>query len=388
MKSKIVFVLLLLLALLVVSTRSNSYIQDKLIDIVSPIKRYYNTLTRSVKDRGESYIFQKEHIQKLIKENKKLRKYLLDQSRYIKQLSTLFEKIPTLEKLPHRNIEIVDTVSYVKLNSFNEVLLERPEKSKLDEGRIYGLIQNDVVGGTAILKGDHLYGYLDSSPKCKFSVFIGDSRAPGIAQGVDRKTMVVKFIPKWSKIKVDDKVETSGLDGIFFAGIPVGRVKEVKIENSYKTAYISIYSDTLHPDYYFLIEDTRPYLVRSYDKNETFFESNETLFQEHNPPKEEKKISSIPETIQTQESTVNPEDFEIPKENIVTKTPKPPFVFLHPKKKKRNTASQSGRKNTKPKTPANQVKPFENVQQEPAVQTPAPSAPKKRKSAMDFLNGR
>ncbi len=372
MKSRVLFILLLFVALFVLITRSNHTVQDFILNLVSPIKQNYKNFTQSVKDRGKSYIFQKETIEKLTRENKILRKYLLDQSHYLGQVSGLYKVLPSLIKLPHRGIELVDTISYVRLNSFNEVQLTRSSKAKLDPDHLYGLLQNDVVGGTAVLRGKHLYGYLTSNPRCRFGVFVGPKRAPGIAEGLDKDTMVVKFIPKWSKINTGDKVETSGLDGIFFANVPVGVVKEVKITDSYKTAYITTYNDSLHPDYFFLITDPKPYLISAYDKNTSFpgISTGSALSSSVPHPKE--KISSIPETIQTLDDEVDPSVFEIPKED---NPPKPPVVLRHPKLKKTI-------RKPKPKPTRTEVTP-----EAPPAETPPEPKPR-RKSAMEILNGR
>ncbi len=379
MKSRIVFLLVLVLVLFILITRSNHTIQDTILHFITPIKQDYKSLTRSVKDRGQSYIFQKENIQRLTKDNKVLRKYLLEQTHYLQQVSKLYQKIPSLEKLPHRSIELVNTVSYIRLNSFNEIMLTRPGKAKLKEGKLYGLIQGDVVGGTAVLRGDHLYGYLSSNARCRFGVFIGKNRSPGIAEGVDSNTMVIKFIPKWAKVEVGTKVETSGLDGIFFANVPVGTVKDVKIENSYKTAYVKTYNDTLHPEYYFLITDPTPYLTASYDNNTTHFD--EKFTHQNAQAKEDlasREVSSIPEAVQTLESTVDPAEFEIPTETAAAPPPKPPVVLHHPKPKKRK------RKPAKVSAP-----PPNKPEQTPVdVVVPEPKPKPKKRSAMDFINGR
>jgi rod shape-determining protein MreC len=380
MKSRVIFVLILLVVLFILITRSNHTVQDTILNFITPIKQNYKRLTQSVKNRGKSYIFQKENIQKLTKENKMLRKYLLDQTHYLQQVSDLYKKIPSLEKLPHRSMELVNTVSYIRLNSFNEIMLTHPKKARLEHNRLYGLIQNDVVGGTAILRGDHLYGYLTSNARCRFGVFVGKNRSPGIAEGLDKNTMVIKFIPKWAKIDVGDKVETSGLDGIFFANVPVGVVKNVKIENSYKTAYIKTYNDTLHPNYFFLITDSTPYLASAYDKNETEFENNRStsIAEKNQHELTEATISSIPEAVQTQESIVDPTEFEIPNEKEVVHSPKPPVVLPHPKLKKRKPKSTEA-------TPTQPAAPSTSA----TNPTPPPAKQKsKRKSAMDFINGR
>ena len=379
MKSRVLIFLLLFVVLFILITRGNHSIQDTILNIVSPVKQTYRNLTQSVKDRGKSYIFQKENIQKLTKENKVLRKYLLDQTHYLQQVSTLYKKIPSLEKLPHHSMELVDTISYIRLNSFNEIMLTRPKKAKLEENHLYGLIQNDVVGGTAVLRGDHLYGYLTSNPRCRFGVFVGKNRSPGIAEGVDKETMVIKFIPKWAKVDVGDKVETSGLDGLFFANVPVGTVKKVKIESSYKTAYIKTYNDTLHPDYFFLIADPTPYLASTYDKDQTRLDANMTLTNPvENKVLTEEKISSIPEAVQTQDNVVDLTEFEIPQESEARPLPKPPVVLHHPKPKK-------PKRKLKLKKPAN-THPAPEVSATP--DTPTPKLKPKRKSAMDILNGR
>jgi len=381
MRSRIVFFVLLVLALFILIGRSNSTVQELLLDTVTPLKQNYKHFTRALKDRGETYIFQKETIEKLTAENKRLRTFLLNQTHYLQQVSDLFRTLPSLEKLPHHSIELVDTVSYTRLNSFNEVQLTRPEKAQLRPGRLYGLIQNDVVGGTAVMRGNHLYGYLTSNPRCRFSVFIGPRRAPGVAEGLDKTTMRVRFIPKWSKVKVGDKVETSGLDGIFFANVPVGYVKEVKIEDSYKTAYIQTYNDTLHPDFFFLVTDASPYLASSYDKNTTRFGGTRE--------RDERNItlSSVPETVQTQEDEIDPSLFEIPKENVA---PKPPVVLPHPKPVQKKTKPKKRIKKPvkKPRpTPRPRTEELPVETTPPPAQTPPPPV-KKRPSPMDIINGR
>jgi len=315
MKSRVIFVLLLLVALFVIISQKNQTVHNAILKVINPIKQVYKQVTQEVENRSESYIFQKESIEKLTKENKVLKRYLLDQTMYLQQVNSLFKKLPSLEKLPYKSVTIVDTISYVNLNSFDEVLLTFPRKNKLIEQKVYGLIQNNTVGGTAVVKGGNLYGYLSSNERCKFSVFVGENQTPGIVQGVDKNSMLIKYIPKWANIKVGDRVETSGLDGIFFANIPVGVVESVKVENSYKTAYIKSLADTQRPGFFFLVTDTTPRLVSYYDKNDSFADNNYS-HSETKDKSNEQNLSSIPKTLQTKESEVDLSEFEIPKERV------------------------------------------------------------------------
>ncbi|WP_295419134.1 rod shape-determining protein MreC [Sulfurovum sp.] len=328
MKTRLVIIVILLLILTVLLTRNDERIADTLLGIINPIKQNYKSISQDIEDKSHSYIFQKESIEKLSKENRILRKLLLEQTHYIKQIKNIYEVFPKLSRLPVHNISIAETISYVKLNSFSQIILTKPKA--LTEGKLYGLIQGTVVAGTAKVHNNQLYGYLTSDDKCRFSVFIGKDQAPGIAMGVEQNEMIIKFIPKWHKVNVGEKVVTSGLDDIFFAGIPVGVVQKVEIQSSYKVAHIKTYSDIFHPKTFFLINNAKPTLAQNFDSNATHlpkpaaaqcipasvidnnrsvaFEQNQTEMTtpEHNQTLP--IISSIPNRIdQTQEDIIEPE---------------------------------------------------------------------------------
>ena len=337
MKSKLLFILMLLLLLFVLMIQNNKFVRNLALEFVNPLKKDYRVFTKKVESAGHTYLFQKETIKQLKRENRKLRNYLFDQSHYLRQLSVLFNKMPYLSKLPYKSIVLVDTISYVKLNKLDTILLTMPKKVNLEEGKTYGLIQDEVVAGTARVDHGNLYGFLTSSSECMFGVFVGRDRIPGVAKGLDKNLMEVKFIPKWAKVNKGDIVETSGLDNIFFANVPVGEVTEVTEEGSYKKAYIKTYADTIHPNLFFLITDPKPYLVSVYDQNKTEL-ADEYEFEDQPPLDNDKNISSIPVMIQTKELEIDPSEFEIPHEEekpkpIIQATPKKPKPKLKPKPK-------------------------------------------------------
>ncbi len=318
MKTRLVVIIILLLILTVLLTRNDKRISNTLLNIINPIKQNYKNITQELENKSHSYIFQKESIEKLSSENRILRKRLLEQTHYIKQVKNIYDVLPNLSKLPVDNISIAETISYVKLNSFSQIILTKPKR--LIEDKLYGLIQGTVVSGIAKVENNQLYGYLTSDDKCRFSVFLGKEKAPGIAIGLQKNKMIVKFIPKWHKIEKGDKVITSGLDSIFFADLPVGVVTDIEVRSSYKVAHIKTYSDILHPKTFFLINDAKATLVQGYDSNDTHFnfsystiekkstENNETNLThiEHNQTLP--IISSIPSRIdQTQEESIAPE---------------------------------------------------------------------------------
>ncbi len=348
MKTRIVIIIILLLILGVLLTRNDDRITNALLHIINPIKQNYKALTQEIEDKGHSYLFQKENIEKLSKENRILRKRLLEQTHYIKQVKDIYHILPRLSRYPLHNISLASTISYVKLNSFSQIILTRPKG--LSEGHLYGLIQGSVAAGIAIVQNGQLYGYLASDNKCRFAVFVGEEKAPGIAIGKPNNTMIIKFIPKWHNIKQGDKVFTSGLDDIFFADIPVGVVTKVDVQSAYKVAYIKTYANLFHPKVFFLVNNAAATLTQDFDANATdiplcmpaptvsVLENNETnlstvdanVTQENNISRP--TISSIPQQIdQTQAEVIEP---EIPQEHPHTDTPKPKHIKkAHPHRK-------------------------------------------------------
>ena len=350
MKTRIIIIFILLLVLAVLLSHNNQKIENALLNIINPIKQNYKLITQDLENKSQSYLFQQETIEKLRKENLILRKRLLEQVHYIKQVKDIYEALPQLSRLPVDNISIIETISYVKLNSLSQIILTKPKTLKRQ--KLYGLIQGTVAAGTATIKNNQLYGYLVSDNKCVFSVNIGKDKAPGIATGVDKNKMKIKFIPKWHKINVGDKVVTSGMDDIFFADIPVGVVTKVELQSAYTVAYIKTYSDVYHPKTFFLINNAQVDLLQQYDSNDSNItpyyikkqdylklykssdinETNQTIV-EHNDTLP--IISSIPtreDIVQTKDDTVEP---EIPEEDSKPKpTHKAKKVYQRKKRKK------------------------------------------------------
>lgn len=333
--------------LTVLLSRNDARITDTLLSIINPIKQNYKNLTQNIEDKSHSYIFQKESIEKLSRENRILRKRLLEQMHYIEEVKNIYQILPDLNRIPVSNISITETVSYVKLNSFSQIILTKPKGLK--EEKLYGLIQGRVVGGTAKVENNQLYGYLTSDDKCRFSVFIGDNKAPGIALGRQQNEMLVKFIPKWHKLQEGDKVVTSGLDGIFFADIPVGVVTKVEVRSSYTVAHIKTYSDIFHPKTFFLINDPKATLTEGFDSNktrlpqrysipDTGIDQNRSIAGNENNITAERNItepviSSIPSRIdQTQHDVIEPET--------------PEEIIVPPKKIKKSKRKQIMQHNT------------------------------------------
>ena len=300
MRKKRFLLLILLVILFIIFTKYNGALKSFLLDFINPIKIAYLRFTNI----SDSYLKQQENILKLQKENNKLKKLLIEQSNYIEQLSDIYKLLPSLAKKPYKSIYLTDTISYVKLNRLNEVILTTPKNFTFKNSKPYGLMQDDVAAGMAQYSDGKLYGYLLSNPKCTFSVFIGEDKINGIAQGDNKDGMIIKFIPRWSKIQIGDAVKTSGLDSIFFPNIVVGVVTDIKTLDRYKEAKIKVYANLSKPSTFFLISDPTPYITTDYTPN-TSFPTNVYPFIKVN-----KKESVNSNTTQTKDNIVEPESIK------------------------------------------------------------------------------
>ncbi|HHO42438.1 MAG TPA: rod shape-determining protein MreC [Epsilonproteobacteria bacterium] len=244
----------------------------------------------------------------------------------MRQLGNINQIIPSLQQYPAESVALAQTISYVKLNSLSQIILTKPKN--ITNKKLYGLVHNGVVGGVAKSDGVQFFGYLVTDENCRFSVSIGDKKAPGIAKGSGDDLIAVHFIPKWQEIKVGDKVTTSGLDNIFFSNIPVGVVTRVETQSSYKVAYVEPYSDLYHPKIFFVLLDAKPTLLYDFDvatlstlSSAPTKQSSQSIIKEVNSTFE--TTEEIPEVIdQTQEEVVYPEP-ATPSTAPAARAPKP-----------------------------------------------------------------
>ena len=78
---------------------------------------------------------------------------------------------------------------------------------------------------------------LISDLNSKIPVMIEPSGAKAIMSGTGKDYAILDFLPKNQKLENDHIVYTSGSDGIFSAGIPIGKIK--LFEKKYRVEFFS-----------------------------------------------------------------------------------------------------------------------------------------------------
>ncbi len=86
------------------------------------------------------------------------------------------------------------------------------------------VIETGVVGRVVLATRRHAQVQLITNPDASTGVMIERSRSPGVLKGTGNPLLELTYIGNTEQVYVGDTVITSGLDGIFPKGLPVGKV--------------------------------------------------------------------------------------------------------------------------------------------------------------------
>jgi rod shape-determining protein MreC len=81
-----------------------------------------------------------------------------------------------------------------------------------------------VVGRTVLVTGGNCQVQLLTNADASIGVMIERTRAPGVLRGTENQLLDLSYISNTEEVNVGDVLLTSGLDGIFPKGLPVGKV--------------------------------------------------------------------------------------------------------------------------------------------------------------------
>ena len=247
MKSKIVlFVFIALLAM--ASVFKGEILSNLSIGLSNYATNSYDNFAKSVKDYINEYFRQASEIEKLRAQNEELERSATLLSTFANELNQILKDKNSTAYAPA--VKLVKGLSYVHIGDYNKIWIS--EFEGYDPNKIYGLIYQGSSAGIVIAKDGKPLAYLQNDPKSIFAVYIGNEKIPGVAHG-NQGQIMVKFIPQWLSPKEGDEVFTSGLDGIFFSGVPVGRVSKILKESSYQSVIVEPYAKLNIPNYLYVV---------------------------------------------------------------------------------------------------------------------------------------
>jgi len=147
-------------------------------------------------------------------------------------------------------LHLVKTLSFEKLGDYNTLWVDFKE---FDPTKTYGLLYKGYTAGIIREKDGLPLAVLELDPTVALSVYIGKYNTEGVIVG-NNKNMIVKYIQKFSILKVGDEVVTSGKDSIFFEGVKVGKVVKVIERELYNEAIVEPYIKPANARYFYAID--------------------------------------------------------------------------------------------------------------------------------------
>lgn len=247
MKSKILFVILIG-ALIFGSLYKSEIISKEVVNLNSVIVKIYDDSIDFIRDKVNEHFRQRDEILSLRAQNAELEKSAVLLASFAKELNEIL--LDKNSSVYEPKIQLVRALSYINVSDYNKIWLDK--FNDYNSSKVYGLIYQGKSAGIVVSKDDRPIALLQGDPKNIFAVFVGDEKIPGVAHG-NKNGILVKFIPQWLHPKEGDEVYTSGLDGIFFGGVPVGKVVKVIEESLYKSVLVEPYAKVTIPSYLYVV---------------------------------------------------------------------------------------------------------------------------------------
>lgn len=227
-------------------------LKKEVISFFNFLKLNLESIEHNINENISNLRNQALKIKKLKKENFLLKEKIA----YLNSILYACKDLQKIKFIKDFNLTLTKVISYASLPDFSSVYIDYNSNDSFPKGLVY----NNLAAGIVVKKiGNYSLALLNSNKKTSYTVYIvhNNHLIPGIFYG---KNNIVKYIPKFKKIKKGDLVITSGLDGVFYKGAKVGIVENVKDTNLYQEAKIKLFYNDLEPTYF--------YVVNKYDKIE------------------------------------------------------------------------------------------------------------------------
>ncbi|MCE5193949.1 MAG: rod shape-determining protein MreC [Nitrospiraceae bacterium] len=187
-------------------------------EIISSVSLDIKDFFRKLKLTGEENKKLKEQIDALLIEEQGYQEILLENFR--------LREILNLKKTEKRSVAVAKVIAKGSNRWVNTLVINKGTAHGIEKDMI--VITPEGLAGK-IISSTESYSSILLLNDINFSVSVRleDSRVEGILSGTGSKTCVLKYISHEIEAAENDTVITSGLDGIFPPGIPVGTVTKI-----------------------------------------------------------------------------------------------------------------------------------------------------------------
>ncbi len=235
-KNKDIFLLVLIIIAVVViflahlnSKKYNGILSGPIyssIFFIYKITDYPLKLSANIFSNYIDLISVKKDNKMLLKQNNILKNKLYKLNIYKIENGQL-RKLLNLKKniISKKTISAVITIHGIQ-SWFRSFYINKGQNSGIKVGE--GIVSESGVIGRIIETGRYASKAIAiTNPKCAFSVVDAKTGVVGIAKGIGNGYLKIKFIFSTQKVNIGDTILTSGLGGVFTAGLPVGHIIKV-----------------------------------------------------------------------------------------------------------------------------------------------------------------
>jgi rod shape-determining protein MreC len=230
----IVLIAVNIIVLSVSNRRYQSYGPGRIaISLISPFQEAVSRSIRFVKDVWAHYFFLVE----TAKENdnyKKALSHAVERNNLYKELelsNIRFRSLLDFQKIITDNVVAAEVIGKDPSPWFKTIMINKGKDDGVKKGAAV-VIPEGIVGQVAEVSARNSKVLLIIDHNSAVDALVQRSRARGIIKGGFADRCVFKYVLRKKGIAVGDTVVSSGLDGVFLKGLPVGQVSGVVKPNS------------------------------------------------------------------------------------------------------------------------------------------------------------
>jgi rod shape-determining protein MreC len=198
------------------------------IALVAPFQKMIVATTRFFSDIWEHYFFLITVVDDNLKLQTELQQAMVMNHR-LKEAALSNERLRKLFKLQQEMEQPLVAAQVVGKDPspwFQSVLLDKGRDDGVEEGQ--PVINPEGIVGIVVEATSHYAKVmLITDPNSAVDAIIQNSRARGIIKGGARGACVLNFVLRKYEVAEGDTVVSSGMDGVFPKGLPIGKVNTI-----------------------------------------------------------------------------------------------------------------------------------------------------------------
>lgn len=236
-KRFIVFVVLFSAALILMSYQHSK----QPFSFLSALSYPYYALDRLTSQLGTTIREARDAFEENKRLKKELSQLLIERQQYreIVQENRRLKELLSLKEQERRYVASARVISHGYDKLLNTAIIDKGRKSGIEKGMAV-ITTKGLVGKVYSVRDDFADVLLLKDTNFSVAVRLQTSRREGIVSGTGHGNAVLKYVPPEEAVEKGEVVVTSGFDGIFPEGVPVGVISRVKKEGIEFFQYIEV----------------------------------------------------------------------------------------------------------------------------------------------------